>query len=366
MPADKRIHRLEDLLVEEVSIVDKPANKRRFLAVKSEDGMKKGAEIKTDDAGNLVTDPAASAPTNPKADPSTASTLTLKVDASGKVLSVQTETPVPTPELAARFAAVGKGLELVEKRLSIDPEMRRGIFRELGDAMGRLQSVLATADVARIDRGEGGSTLVPVLGAELGEIAKVLGTMARKLSTSAAKKNEGDPPPPAADAKVFEELVKTVEAAVEKRGAAMSKGRLGKFKDAIKVLQSILSEIEGVFPPGAKPPPFGGKPAGGKPGGKPGAPPPFPPKGVKKADTPEGVEKAFAGLTAEVEKLSTLVKSQGRVIHDLRKAPGASNVLPIDSSRLRKSEDLDEVSWPLDMNDEKTRETVDKSVSFMD
>ncbi len=356
MPVDKRVHRLEDLLVEEVSIVDKPANKRRFLAVKSEDGMKKGAEITTDAEGNLVTDPAAPPSSTPDPDPP-GSTLTLKVDADGKVLSVQTEDPVPTPELAARFAAVGEGLEAVEKRLSIDPEMRRGIFRELGDAMGRLQSVLATTDVARIDRGEGGSTLVPVLGADLGEIAKVLGTMARKLSSSSTKKGD-DTTEIGDEAKVLEALVQTVEEAVAKRGAKMGKGRLGKFKDAIKVLQGILAEIEGQFPPGAKAPPFPPKPGGKRP---PGAPPP--PRG-KAAKTEE---PGLAGLTEQVEKLTGIVKSQGKVIHDLRKRPGSSNVIPVDRSHVDKAAGPDdEVHWPLDMNDEKNRETVDKSVSFLD
>ncbi len=356
MPGEKKVHRLEELLVEEVSIVDKPANKRRFLAVKSEDGMpNKGTEIVTDDAGNLVTDPAA---TNGKPDPDPSSTLTLKVDAEGKILSVVTEAAVPTPELANRFAAVGKGLEVIEKRLSIDPEMRRGIFRELGDVMGRVQSVLATTDVARIDRGEGGSTLVPILGKELGEISKVLGVLARKLTTTSAKKNADDPTPE--EIKGFEALVVSIEAAVEKRGAKMGKGRLGKFRGAMKVLQEILSELD-------KDRHLGDPQGGGKPA-FPGAKPPFPPKKpAKKADeaaVPEAVTKAMTTLTETVSKLEGIVKAQGKVIHDFRKRPGVSNVLPVEGSeRIQKSDD--ETHWPLDMNDEKTSETVNKSVSFL-
>lgn len=352
MPGDKRVHRLEELLVEEVSIVDKPANKRRFLAVKSEDGMpNKGPEIVTDDAGNLVTDPAAA---ETKVDPDPSSTLTLKVDAEGKVLSVVTDDQVPTPELAERFAAVGKSLVEIEKRLSIDPEMRRGIFRELGDVMGRVQSVFSTADAARIDRGEGGgSTLVPVLGAELGEIAKVLSGLARRLSAKPAKKNDDDPT--SEENKGLEALVESIEAAVEKRGAKMGKGRLGKFREAMKVLQSILTELDGAAPGG------GGKPA--FPGAK-----PFPPKKpAKKADeaVPEGVTKAMNTLTETVAKLEGIVKAQGKVIHDFRKRPGASNVLPVEGAEKIEKSDEDETHWPLDMNDEKTSETVEKAVSFI-
>ena len=47
------VHRLRDIVVEEVSLVDRAANKRRFLVVKRSDGMakaKQGNDSKTDEA----------------------------------------------------------------------------------------------------------------------------------------------------------------------------------------------------------------------------------------------------------------------------------------------------------------------------
>lgn len=52
---EKDLHRLEDMLVEEVSTVDRAANKRRFLIVKRGQPMKTGPEIVTDKDGNLIT-----------------------------------------------------------------------------------------------------------------------------------------------------------------------------------------------------------------------------------------------------------------------------------------------------------------------
>lgn len=55
-PGDKELHRLEDMLVEEVSTVDRAANKRKFLIVKRGQPMATpGPEVVTDKDGNLIT-----------------------------------------------------------------------------------------------------------------------------------------------------------------------------------------------------------------------------------------------------------------------------------------------------------------------
>lgn len=55
-PDDKGTHRLEDMLVEEVSTVDRAANKRKFLIVKRGQAMATpGPEVVTDKDGNLIT-----------------------------------------------------------------------------------------------------------------------------------------------------------------------------------------------------------------------------------------------------------------------------------------------------------------------
>jgi hypothetical protein len=51
---DDKVHRLTDIVVEEVSIVDRPANLQPFLVVKRAEPMK-GTEIQLNDDGELVT-----------------------------------------------------------------------------------------------------------------------------------------------------------------------------------------------------------------------------------------------------------------------------------------------------------------------
>jgi hypothetical protein len=55
---EHRIHRLRDMVVEEVSLVDRAANKRRFLIVKRSEEMAEddrvGAEVRPDGRGGLT------------------------------------------------------------------------------------------------------------------------------------------------------------------------------------------------------------------------------------------------------------------------------------------------------------------------
>ena len=55
---EPKVHRLRDMVVEEVSLVDRAANKRRFLIVKRSDEMAEdgevGAEVKPDGRGGLT------------------------------------------------------------------------------------------------------------------------------------------------------------------------------------------------------------------------------------------------------------------------------------------------------------------------
>jgi archaellum component FlaC len=55
-PSDTdKLHRLEDILVEEVSAVDRAANKRKFLVIKRGQTMKTGPEVVQGADGNLIT-----------------------------------------------------------------------------------------------------------------------------------------------------------------------------------------------------------------------------------------------------------------------------------------------------------------------
>lgn len=316
----KEVHRLEELLVEEVSIVDRPANKRRFLTVKSEEAMQHGKEIVKDENGNLVTEP----------------TATPEVQAP-----VEEETPL---ELAETFKAAG---EAIEKNLSIDPDMRREIFRSLNENMGRLQTVMMSADVAHGDPSKAEkSKLVPLLAAELDEVGKALMAMGKRMGgVRKADDSDEDVSAEDTDQATLEALVSEIETTIEKRGAKMSKSRLKKFNEAITLLQSILKELSDPADAFQK---------------------------DNSADAPEVVETAkvddtqakLDAIAEQATKLAEVVKAQKKEISELRKATPVSNAIAVEKSEW-DAPPADE-SWPWDMNNEKTRDTIDKSISFYD
>lgn len=385
----KKVTKLEELLVEEVSMVDRPANQRRFLTVKSEDA--KGAEITPGPGGKLTT-PA--------------------------------PTPAPvTKSMAESLASVGDKLIQLEKRLSITPNTRTALFNGLREAISRLDSIFLMADVAETDwdGSKGESTLMPLLSTELGEVATALGKLAKafgKVEKSETPENEAET--------ALKALVEGLETAVQKRGAKMSKARLTTFKSAMEALASILAELDDAvddvekadahthtFKVGNETVTTGpasaadgadhthtitvdGKkltttaaPAGpshahsvtadGKTvkGSGPAAPPvkpAFPPQGkppVAKAESstrvedPQAEDPKVTALTQQVEKLTETVKKQAADLRGLRKAPQGSNAIPVEKSSGDGPREA-EVSWPLDMNDEKTTRTVAKAVSFIE
>lgn len=386
--------------MEEVSIVDRPANKRVFLMVKSEGGeMGDRTEIEINEDGSLTTgapDPGAPA-----------------------------EEPI---DLAFAFAEAGEVIATVQKAITLPGEFRDTIFQNLYKTMRQMSAVLSMTEIARPDDATK-SQLAPILMGELDEVSKSIGALIKALAGGKVKKDEGDdeesvekavwttaqinefpdssflyvkpggkkdaagktvprtnrmfpvrdaqgnldiphlrnaiarapqanipadvktkvqeqarrllaeaqkakfaaktkkaeepPPPPPAALVALVERAEAIATEVEKRGAKMSKTRLARFKEAITVLQSILGELGD--------------------GGTPATPPPKNPK-VSKSD--EDTAKAMADLTANVEKLTAVVKSQSDEIKSLRAARPVSNAIPVD----RGAEPKDGgVRWPSDM-----------------
>lgn len=300
----KQVHRLEDLLVEEVSIVDRPANKRPFLMVKSAEGGERGAEVVPGEGGALVTE---TTPTPPAATP------------PAPAPTQKNEAPVDEPKMTPAFVAL---FDRIEKALTITPEIRREIFRDLGDAQKRIGGVMCLADFAPTDfDGKEPSDLVPLFAKELSEVSGIIDGVAKRLG----KLSKNAPPePPAEDpvAKGLTALTEALESKIEKRGAKMSAARLGKFKTALDALHKLLAELETVTD---------SAPAEGR---------------TTKVD--EQVEKALSGAAEGIERLQEKVKKQAREIHDLRNARPAGNALPVDADP--PAPKAEKVVWPRDLN----------------
>lgn len=411
--SNTKVTRLEDLLVEEVSVVDRPANKRRFLTVKNEGGMgDKGTEVVVDADGNLVTGGDAPAPA---------------------------QEPVDLP---FAFHGVGETLAAIEKRLALPAEFRDEIFRNLYTVMRRASAVLQTTEVVRSDD-EGETPLAALIVGELDEIQTAIGDLMKKLgqvqkgekpdlsavekaawsaaqvndfpdssflyikpggkkdaggktaprtnrmfpvrdgngnldvahlrnaiarapqanvpddvkrkvqeqarrllaeaqkakfvTRAGAKKSETEPETPTVEEGAEAKFLAFVEA-VEKRGAKMSSDRLSRFKDALANLSKLLGELEH-------------------------AQDVAPEKTTKSIGETAMVTKAVGELSGLVTKLTSVVQKQNRELRTLRSQTSGSNTIPVEKSDDRPAGD---VSWPLDMNDPKTRETVDSSTSFID
>lgn len=300
MTKKQQVHRLEDLLVEEVSIVDRPANKRPFLMVKSEAGH--GAEVVPGSSGELVTDPAKPAAPAPAAPPT-----------------------APDPAVVAQ---VEKMMARIEKGLALAPDVRRELFSSLRDGMQRVHAVMNLADAAPVDY-EGTqqpSALVPLFASELSEAATAIAAAAKKMGK--LTKNEPDPEPGVDIEKGLTSLVEGLETEIQKRGAKMSSARLGKFKEALGLLSKLLEELD----------------AGGKV---------EPEKGrTAKSETPAipvEVTKTLETATGAIEHLKATVKKQAQEIRTLKEARPASNAIPVDTSEPAPRAP-EKVTWPRDMN----------------
>lgn len=69
-------------------------------------------------------------------------------------------------------------------------------------------------------------------------------------------------------------------------------------------------------------------------------------------------------LVAGVRELTRVVKRQEEELVQMRKTRATSNAIPVDGGSRRR--DVQDVSWPLDMNRPITRDRVDKAISFYD
>lgn len=311
------VYRLEDIEVEEVSMVDRPANKRKFLVVKQARSesmhVRKGTELTPDGKGGFIT------------------------SASGIPATQSTETPAATEATTTEKAAV-----------ELPPGMREGALPVLQLAAQKLEELVNVVDKskpAKIVDGELPEGAPAEVGDAITSVIDLLQRVADRYPTSEAPPlDEGADPaaagadaPPAdatMNAKRLEKaarIVRTDASMVAKVGAKMSKERLSRFRQALSVLASMLTELEQ---------PNAAAPAGDAAKAK-----------AKKSDDADSLEKAMKTIA----DLSELVKKQSARIGDLTakvtavtKSRSGGNALAIDPAR--EEAGSGDVSWPMDMS----------------
>lgn len=303
--AATKVHRLSSFVIEEVSMVDRAANKRRFLQFKrdaSEDNMPTTA-IKPDSNGTFSTENA----------------------------------PASTP--AAATPTVTKAMSDVEE-----------VFFKVGDAVDRLMrvaSVTLQADSLQLADGPNATTVVSEIEAVKAVLSEVSDKIA-DITKAAAVAATADADKPAVvtepTAKVeVPDAVAELEAlaaslAVTKSGASMSAPRLQRFTTALSDLAMILKEVGGDTEKLSK-----------------NEPPVLAP--AESAPTPAPAAEA----TDEAAELRKQLVDAQRQVATLKREPATPTSLTVEGDAPPVSQDY---AWPADMTKPLGRNDVEDRNSF--
>lgn len=319
------VHRLRDIVVEEVSLVDRAANQRRFLVVK-----------RSPDMADETTATADTKPDSPKA-----IAKAKKKPAEDEVVDEEKAKKKPadseeedaTDAEKARGPAKGDaedgeddGEEKKKQRkqddeLVLAPAVKEALLRVLTDALERLMALANTIkEAGEPEEGDDGEMPDDVT-TELGAVAEMLSGIDKR---------------------------KRSKAGVAKAGARMAKDRLDRFQKALSLLADILKEL--TDSKDAAPAPTAGAAQAGV---------------TKREAEPSQptVVPGLAELASGIGELTRVVKRQEDELARMRQARGVSNAIPVEGGRRAEPQD---VSWPLDMNRPISRDKVKKEVSFFD
>lgn len=293
---DEQVHELRDLEVQEVSLVDRPANQRKFLIVKSAGGhtMAKGSELQKDGQGGLEG-------------------VSAEVDTEDTAPAGDAEAPTEVSE----EETPGDEFEEVELgEFTIDEEVAKAMGAALGRAAKRLAALAAAIDNAEKVKGSSPS---PALMRQVSAIARTLSSFGDKAD--AGGKDDKD-------AKKEEDLdllavAADIEADVEKAGRKMSRSRLKQFRQIRDMIGKILDEVDD----------------------------------EEKADTTKAddrftvLEEKVAALLKATSDQQVIIKSQSEALKKSKSSrpdPNSGTVEDEESlSRVKKS-------WPLNFNAEET------------
>jgi hypothetical protein len=307
------VHRLVDMVVEEVSLVDRPANKQRFLIVKRDEQMAKAKDDKAPPPKGK----------GPKDKPGT---------------KPEPDDPFEGEEDEEETGGGGGGGGGEPPKPPAKDDKGKKPAKKADD--GSLLSAALSALEGLTEAVELLATSGDEAGAQLGELAEELDELADRLAQAA-----GVTPPD------------TGEGGEDPGGFApgVGDGAVGKalaaVRDTIKRVRAVVAAAERATKNEPAAPAPGVSQGGTAPVGAPAAP-------VNK------VEEALVGLRDEMRGLREAVQGQGQRLVTLEKGIGLPNsARPGDRLPPARGEDDDD-SWPLDMNRPRDRQSVDKSVSF--
>jgi hypothetical protein len=351
---DKEPHRLVDMIVQEVSIVDRPANQRRFLIVKRRTPME-GAQVVQKDDGTLTT---AEKQGEAIPAPVQASVLTIVTAAVERLLSVaealratpttdaQVDQPLPgnlagtVADVARELAGVGERYpspaskaEAVAKVDPIPEPVKAAVVTQLTQVAERLASVLAEVRDAPGSTEQRDAPLPAAITDQVMEIANALAGVCEKYPSPVAG---AAPEVPTPDGSV--DALKAEDVPVDAPPA-----------DApVTAPAEPVMDAAPVVP--AEAPADHATPAA-----------------VSAEDLAKAVrDQVTATITAQFERLDAIVKGVQARVEKVERAEGLPNSQPAQGSEQPTTKNgQDETFWPADLNDARlnTRPNTEKAPS---
>lgn len=292
---DAATHRLTGIQVKEVSIVDRAANKRKYLLVKDDD---KANDSATGSSAEKAT------PTNPDQPP----------------------TPPTQPGPPATPQA---------PTLRISPELKTqviGILKTVLERVGVINKVLEGSSETP------GAAAPPELMTALNQLAQMISQAAAPTAPPAAPPPGAPPPAPPPSAAKTEEK----PADAEKAGRKISAGRLQQLTTIREALSTLITDVSAAEP-------GEGEGDGAEGGGEPAAAPPA--QGAEKSAPPATelttLTSVVSSLAEQMGNMTKIFEQQNQRIDQLSKSRGASRQADLDIPTVpRKAE---KVIWDMDM-----------------
>lgn len=330
------------MLVEEVSLVDRAANKRKFLVVKRRTDMGKtqdeglGPEVVQDDSGRLTTVEGVEKARGKDDEDEEGTDEEKKKKAQG----AGGKKPDGDDDEDEDDAGKAEGKKKADG-VTIPAPVKAAVLRIGTEALERLMSVVNQVKNATETDEKLPAPLPASLSKEIAAVAKLLASIGERYPSPKAKSEDGDK--------------------VEKAGRKIAGARLSRFKEALEALQKLIDELdEKRDPRGVEQAPRSTDPA-------------FPNVGAgvqPDAGAAADPRQFFAevpglkDLMKSVESLTDVVREQQARLARMEKAEGLPNSRRSEGTR--PAPEPQDVSWPMDMNRPITRESVTKDLSFFD
>jgi hypothetical protein len=327
-----------DIIAEEVSDVDRAANRRRYLAIKREnDGDEDGLGPEIFDDEDMDSDPEDAA-----------------LAKARRSRAEEDEEESEDEQSNDQLADVFEGDESSEDEEEPDEEDEDEEVEEDEDrrkprrrkARKEAQTLSANTKAALLRR------MAPVLE----RMTKLVASIQRAAETQ-ERGSQATPDWVTRELQwiynALEQLLGQPSKPVHKVGAKMASQRREQLKGAVELLQRLLQEI---MPEIA---------ASRAPGPNPTQPAPTA-KSAKRAPDEHGEFGALlASMTEGISALTTQVKTQAAELARLKKSTGLPASRPVESVR-RPAPPAPEEDWPFDMNAPLSRDRVAKEISFFD